>query len=293
MIKPTLTKDTLSRFELWRGFLLQSASYKKLCSFVEKKKQAYPWNDPIIRLWSPAKKDFDRPYFNWLRSSLTGAELDQIYDEKTGTTYKTILEELYPLFQNIHLNDFSDVENRVRLFYTHANFESISIVSPALDTILELLYSHPMYHSTRSSEHVCAFELIESIADHLRDNIDNFNLISINHNNLGFGEGQILAEIKHYLKPYDYKAFHPKEVPPRWGIFLASNPFSIPTMEARLEAYQTKHMGISRKEAITRTFPMDSRDEKTQENNYDTFVRQAAKIIKNAELGSFPGEYGK
>jgi len=228
-----------------------------------------------------------------LRSTFTSAELDKIYDENTGTTYATILEELYPLFQNIHLNDFNDVKNRVHIFYQHANFESISLVSPALDTIVEILYTHPMYHSNRAYDKVCAIDLFESIVDHLRDSIDPYNIISVNPNKFGFGEGQILKEIKHHLKSYDYKSFNPKKFPRRWGIFLATTPFNIPTMKARLEAYKSKQMGISRKEAIERTFSMDSRDERTKENNYDTFVRQAVKIVKSAELGVFPGEYGK
>lgn len=293
MIRPELTDDIVDRFQLWREFLLLSENYKKLCLFIETKKEEHPWRDPIIKLWSPVEKTFDRPYFYWLRDAISENEYDQIYDEESGTTFGMILESLYPLFQNVYANDFNDVKERIQVFYQRADFESISLISPALNNILHILTTHPMYHTSRRNEHVCAGDLFQSLIEHFQNNVGKFNLISVNPNNFGYGEGLLLKEFKQYLSSHDYKPFHPKIVPHRWEPFIPATPYSKPKMQARLSAIKSKQAGLSRSQAIEKLFPNDSRDERIKEGNYDTYIRQAYKIIKNAELGDFPGDYGK
>lgn len=293
MIKPDLDK-TLERFQCWREFLLLSEKYEELCDFVEKKKNDYPWMHPFISHWCPTEKMLDHPYFDWKNTTFTESELSIIYDEENGTTYDNILTSLYPLFQNIFEKDFSDVKVRVTHFWETADFENdLPFISPASSDICQIISKHPAFHPSKMDEQISTRDLYFSLMDHIRSEAPKHNMISIK--SLGYGKEEIKKEFNHYLmNSLDLKVFPQKQIPYRWELYLTNKKCNLVKLKQMLACLDLKKR-LPRKKAIEATFPKatDSRDERVKENNFDQFIRQAKRVIKNAESGEFPGEYGK
>jgi hypothetical protein len=126
--------------------------------------------------------------------------------------------------------------------------------------------------------------------DHIRKEIDQYNIISLNP--LGYGKEEMKKEFSRYLDSTGINETPQKQVPYRWDLFITDKRCYPAKFRQMLIAYDSKQV-LARPEAITAAFPKDTRDPATVERNFDQFVRQAKQLIRNAETGHFPGEYGK
>lgn len=276
----------IDRFRCWRKFLLFSSKYKELCEFVEAKKAHHPWYHPLIQMWCPADKGLDAPYYDWMYSAFSEDEFERPYGKGSKLVYRDILTTLYPLFQNI-FNDSTlpAFEQRIRLFFELTKQHHTPIAPASSSIILDLIYTHPMFHANNIDQTVRARDLFNSLIDHIQEHSSRL-MIAVNP--IGLSKAELKNEFAKYIDEVGVPTKSQSHIPERWKIYHSDKKCYLDALSQMLTAYELKSQH-GRIDGYKAMLPNEDRDIK----EFDRLIRQCKKVIKNAEIGSFPGDYGK
>lgn len=257
-----LTPDEIKKYYYWREFLLRSKKYKILCEIVRSKRPHNPLPVEIEHSWCPLNEKHHSLYYDWIDRAFSWDELRSPFSRAQNLTNLDVLECIYPLFQDAFCEPFVKVEHKIKLF--HEQYDP-NIVVQCVNRII----------GDRNFESIKKFLMITEFNPHDR------------------------------IKPYYHEYLHSiitneqglfMLTPTLWPYFTIGNKkFSQwEAYIAVLDALDTTSGNTP--EAFRELYPKMENDEGAASNSprWPTFQKQAQKamiLLRNAEMGTFPGKH--
>jgi hypothetical protein len=283
------------QYHYWREFLLRSKKYAIVCEAIREMKENVGCPEQF-KNWTINNGEMNAGYIEWAMNNNVNTKVMRLSTQRGVQFSSQLIISIYPLFQDIYLNDFDDVWHRVETYYTDTSHPKT--IYDGVGAVAELFgyVEHSLYATLKHEPSLAEFK--EEYFAALSRFDQSRRLLSVAP--FGYPKNKIVADFREELSRLFVRVGADK--PSRlvqfpWAIYEPTGPIIPEQLDVYLKAFDAKESAASPREALLQMYP--TLDFGTSENFEDcerSFRRHCAKakrLIQNAETANFPGKITK
>lgn len=294
-VSTCLNEKEKTRLKYWRRFLKRNRAYLSVCDLMNQALSSTRDKGvlEVLKNWSPRSPQ-DYYYKEWIYDHFDINIWDGYFDEERDCRCIDVMRESFALFQDVRRDNFSEVLHRANVFY-EAHEEQLNPIKDGVGYVLSIIEDHFPYARDKDvAIEINPYTLIDEIKNAIRKSISKKHVVQVHRT--WHSEEDVMDSFKEYIRRHHPMQDYFKKmdvIPHEWRLFSNHKKLQFGLYEDCLKAYDNNitHGKAGVENMKYKNKKGEELDLRAKQEKYYRHIGIADQIIRNAALGTFPGEY--